>query len=130
MPPPPPDVAITGLIIDARGMDLRTGMTPRILKADGEVLLDMHRIDIDRMMDIGMVGYATTMEEARGDSRVGPLPCVLRAADRGTEKIDVVLTDEAFDRIKNREELENILYKGKVTILLDKDSTAGKELGK
>ena len=66
----------TGLIVDCRGLGLKTAMSPVIQNVNGTKIYGHKNLDFDKIISIGMVDYATTPENS---SRAGSNPLVIKA---------------------------------------------------
>lgn len=78
--PPKP---YTGLIVDARGLDLQPSMSPRIVARDGRIVYSAASSDTSYIAQYGLVGYGKDLDQAKISDRVGGKsanPYVVRAA--------------------------------------------------
>lgn len=66
----------TGLIIDCRGLGLKTAMSPVIQNANGTKIYGHKNLDVDKIISIGMVDYASSPENV---SRAGSKPLIVKA---------------------------------------------------
>ncbi|MGC8861810.1 MAG: hypothetical protein ACP5R5_03435 [Armatimonadota bacterium] len=102
---PVPEGAYTSLVIDASGFKLDKSLTSRIFRRDGSevwgTLKNLKDEDYTLLEERGMVGYATTVEEAKSNPRCGARPLVVRAVDmQGTPlRSNTVVSDEDAERI-------------------------------
>ena len=103
-PDAPPAVYVppkpyTGLIVDARGLDLQPSMSPRIVDRDKRIIYSAASSDSDYVAKYGLVGYGKSRDKAMHSDRIGgenANPFVVKAADiTGSYKSDIVL--ENFD---------------------------------
>ncbi len=86
---------ITGLIIDASGLGIKPAMAPRIYSEGGEILYGMQDVDGSYLTRFGMVGYARSIDQAKGLDRIGANPMIIRAqAAKGTHQCDVTISKE------------------------------------
>lgn len=92
--PPKP---YTGLIVDARGLDLQPSMSPRIVARNGRTVYSAASSDTGYVARYGLVGYEKNGDSARRSDRVGgdeANPFVVKAADvTGLYRGDAVLND-------------------------------------
>jgi hypothetical protein len=72
----------TGLIIDARGLDLNRSMSPAIRRRDGTVVWNGGEASPDYVISEGIVTYAATMQQALDQQRAGARPLVVKAVAR------------------------------------------------
>jgi hypothetical protein len=86
----------TGIIIDTRGLGVERSMSPLVRKTDGSEVWGRLDINLDFVIEKGIVGYARSLEEARENSRAGSNPLIIRAVGRAGGKFnsDAVVTDE------------------------------------
>ena len=85
----------TSLIIDCTGYKLDRCMSPKIRRADGSEVWGTVKADYDFVEECGIVVYATSLEEAKKNSRSGSNPLILKATGRAGGKFysDPVITD-------------------------------------
>jgi len=117
LPEAEPDVTYTGLILDARGLNVQRAMGPRIVDEDGRVLYpDPNRVpDMTYLQDHGMAAYVT---DARNQPRSGDHPLtiwVIRLAGPGHD--DLVISRKSARRIMEAEAQDGFLSRWAVTIL-------------
>ena len=103
--PDPPALTVsddtyTSLVIDATGLKLDKAMSAKILRKDGSevwgTLKDLKDEDYAILDERGMVGYVTTIEDAKLNSRCGPRPLVVKAVDTQGSRLrsDPSVSDE------------------------------------
>ena len=99
-PDAPPAVYVppkpyTGLIVDARGLDLQPSMSPRIVARDERIIYSAASSDSNYVAEYGLVGYGKDRDQAMRSDRIGgenANPFVVKAADiTGLYKSDIVL---------------------------------------
>ncbi|MEE2659842.1 MAG: hypothetical protein VX733_15140 [Candidatus Latescibacterota bacterium] len=99
-----PPVPYTGLVVDARGSDLKPSMSPRILDDSGRVIYSAAHVDRDYATQIGIVGYLRDLETAIAGDRVGGAsghPMIVDATNTaGLHNSDVVVTRDLGTRIR------------------------------
>ncbi len=92
----------SSVIIDTRGYKVERDMAPKIRRRDGsEVWGTIQGVNLDYVIEHGIVVYAHSMEEARRQARAGRNPLELHAVGqaRGPFPADAVLSDEDADRL-------------------------------
>lgn len=90
----------TGVIVDATGLGADRALWPRLLDQDGSVLYGNYDLSDDFLYNEGAVQYATSLEEAKGLSRAGSNPLVVKAsATQGAYKADLVLGGGAAKKL-------------------------------
>jgi hypothetical protein len=121
---PPPAAAdgaagsYTGLILDARGLDVQRAMGPRIVDEDGEVLYPdpRHVPEKSYLEDHGMAAYASSAEEAPRSGSHPLLVQAIRAAGPGHD--DLVISRETARQIREANQQSGFLSRWAVSILI------------
>lgn len=85
--------AFTGLVIDARELDVKPALLPKILSESGEEIYGTNYVIREEAKQIGLVAYRKGIDVAVKDMRVGPMPLVIRALQTGAAKTDIVVSD-------------------------------------
>jgi hypothetical protein len=115
-----PTGVFTGLIIDARGLNVRPAMAPKILDESGSELYGSRNVDRDWAVKTGMVGYDKDINRAKSNERVTNNPMVLKAEKAsGANKADVVLTNDAATQLRNAATNQSFLTQCKVMFIVD-----------
>jgi hypothetical protein len=125
-PPPPmpklepgqkkePDVANTGLVIDARGLKLMPALAPRVLDDAGKALYTIDSLSLEARKTAGVASYVQSLEEAQKSMKAGDKPLVLKAAK--AKGADLQLTPDDAKKL-NAMNL-SFLSEGKVVIVLN-----------
>jgi len=115
-----PSGVFTGLIIDARGLNIRPAMAPKILDQSGSELYGSRNVDRDWAVKIGMVGYDKDVTRAKANDRVTNNPLVLKAEKAsGANKADVVLTNDAATQLRDAAANQSFLNQCKVMFIVD-----------
>jgi hypothetical protein len=118
-PAPAPNVTYTGLILDARGLDVQRAMAPRIVDEDGRVLYPdpNHVPDMTFLQDHGMAAY---VKDAQDTPRSGAHPLniwVVRLTGPGHD--DLVISRKSARRLMDAEEQDGFLSRWAVSVLLN-----------
>ena len=112
----------TGLIVDARGLDLRPSMSPRVIDENGRVIYDGSHVDRAYAVDIGVVGYDRDMQRALVSERLGgddAHPFVVRAERvAGLFNGDVVISKDSGIRVLMANMEGSFLSECRVTFVL------------
>jgi hypothetical protein len=77
--PAPAGVSYTGLIVDCRGLSLRSSPSPKLWSERGEEVFGTISVPDDFLQDQGIVAYPHSLEAARNSARIGVRPLVIRA---------------------------------------------------
>ena len=89
----PAKTAVTGLVVDATGLDFEPVLAPQIHSPDGRALYGPETVARAYVQQYGVVGYSLSLAEAQGDTRVGDRPLTVRASrvayyDKGILMLD------------------------------------------
>jgi hypothetical protein len=113
-------VIYTGVLIDARNIDLNPALFPRILNEDGRVVYGPEFLISTFAAQRGSVGYYDQMMPAQNDDRVGLNPIrinALRAS--GRDSTDLIISDADALRLHGSLENLKLLERCRVVILTD-----------
>lgn len=117
--PPKP---FTGLVIDARGMDLRPGLSPRVLGPEGREIYSGAFVDPAYAASIGVVGYQRDWEQALASDRLGSeerRPLTIKAVGvAGQYRTDAVVSEENRVRIAMADAAGGFLRQCRVVFVL------------
>lgn len=104
----------TGLVVDARGLNVKPALAPKLVDASGNAVYGIDCLSSDAKKSAGVAAYAKNLDEAKKNMRVGDRPLVLKAAkvDQGT---DLVLAAEDIKRLA--ESNNSYLAEGRVVIV-------------
>jgi hypothetical protein len=110
----------TGLIIDARGANLRPAMAPKILDEQGNEVYGTGYVDREYAVQIGVVGYEKDLNRAKSNERVTNNPLVVKALKSGgATNCDVIISNRDAQTVLNAAQNMNFMEKCKVMIILD-----------
>jgi len=86
----------TGLIIDARELNVEPGKSPKVYDTKGHEIYGTVNINPDFVIEKGIVQYQRTIGDAIRELTAGDNPIVVRAQNRGNHpyKADVVISVE------------------------------------
>lgn len=128
-PPEPPQQSVspdsgsgyTGVIIDCKGLGVAPGMSPSIVDSNGkEVYIAERPVDPDMVVNIGIVAYARSLNEAKTNSRVGKNPLVIRASRAGGKtKVDAVISTQNAQILLQADAGKTFLSEAKVIFVID-----------
>ena len=115
-----PQGGYTGLIVDARGLQARPALVPRVLDEDGRELYGPTAAGRQAAVEHGMAVYHFAMEAARLDPRAGGRPLQVRAVRTvGANRTDVVLADPETALLREGLAGSKALDRCRVVIVLD-----------
>ena len=111
---------ITGVIIDARGLNARPAMAPRILDQNGNSIYGPGKYSRKYAVENGVAGYSKTLEAAQKDQRVMGNPMVVKGvATSGTNKTDITISNADVSKIDLANRNYKVLNDCRVLILID-----------
>jgi len=84
----------TGLIVDARNLNLKSSFSPRVYDEAGNIIYGNKYIDPDFAISQGMVDYSSLNVALGGSTRVGTKPLVVRAIRVVDNDFNVVISNE------------------------------------
>ncbi len=112
--------SVTGVIIDARGLNARPAMAPRILDQQGSAVYGPGKYSREYAVTNGVVGYSKTLESAQKDPRVMGNPLVLKGiATAGANRTDITISNADVSKLDSANRSYNVLQDCRVLILLD-----------
>jgi hypothetical protein len=95
-------------------------MAPKIVTEDGQEVYGTSYVSRDYAVQVGVVGYAKSIDQAKTNDRIKDNPLIvkgLRAS--GTNKTDIVISAQDASAIKRAASSMNFMEKCKVMIVLD-----------
>lgn len=121
-PPPavPAAVVYTGLVVDARGMQARPAMSPKIVDESGQEVYGTIIVDREFAVQQGVSGYARDLTSAQGNARVTNNPLTVKGVKaQGAGKSDIIISNA--DAAALRAAADNLAFmkKCRVMIVLD-----------
>ncbi|MEK6726005.1 MAG: LPP20 family lipoprotein [Deltaproteobacteria bacterium] len=111
-------VNYSGLIIDAREVEVKPALMPKVLNEKGEVIYSSANMQKEEAVKTGVVGYAKEVDAARKHPRVTETPIILAALKgSGEKKSDVIISGRDAQVITTTEPTLGYLKKGRVMIV-------------
>jgi hypothetical protein len=110
----------TGLVVDAKGTDVRPAMAPKIRNEEGREVYGSAFVNRQYAVEQGMVGYLKDVGAAQGNPRVTDRPLLVKAirAD-GPNKTDLVIRNDDAQVLHSMKEHLTFLEKARVMVVLD-----------
>lgn len=100
-----PQTAVTGLVVNASGVNVKPALNPQIVSESGEEIYGFKKANRDFRRLNGLASYAPDMKDACLDKRVTEKPFVMKAKSLSKDKpcIIIVSNEEAqkFNDYKN-----------------------------
>jgi hypothetical protein len=110
----------TGLIVDARKLNLRPALIPKILNQKGELVYSQQSVDQKDLIKMGLVGYAKDVDAAAKNQRVTAEPYVIPGMNAtGEKKTDVVISNRDAQIVLTTAPYTGYLKNGRVMIVYD-----------
>ncbi|MFH2066968.1 MAG: LPP20 family lipoprotein [Pseudomonadota bacterium] len=112
--------AYTGLVVDARGLDAKPAMSPRVLDENGQEVYGAAFVSREYAVQQGMSGYSKNMDSASKNQRVTANPLIVKAIKtEGPGKTDLVINNTEASSLRGAHENLSFLKQCKVIIVVD-----------
>ncbi|MGA2330128.1 MAG: hypothetical protein ABSG75_00050 [Syntrophales bacterium] len=119
-PPAPAGDVFTGMVVDARGLQARPAMAPKVLDENGKEVYGSMNVDKEFAVQQGMSGYARDLTAAQSNPRVTNNPVSVKGVKtEGPGKSDIVISNADADKIRGAADNMTFLKKCRVMIVLD-----------
>ena len=106
----------TGLVVDCRGLGLKTAASPVIKNINGTKIYGHKNLDIDKIISQGMVDYVSDPEKI---SRAGSHPLIVKAVALENFNCNPVVSIEDSNRILIENYVTKFLKELSVVFLFD-----------
>lgn len=119
-PKAPARIVYTGLVIDARGIQARPAMSPKVLDENGQEVYGSMQVDREFAVQQGMSGYARDLTAAQSNPRVTNDPVTVKGLRTvGAGRSNIVISNADAQMIKSAAENLTFLKKCRVMVVLD-----------
>lgn len=119
-PAPAGPAAYTGMVVDARGIQARPAMSPRVFDEDGKEVYGSANVDREYAVQQGMSGYARDLTAAQSNQRVTANPVTVKALrSSGAGKSDLIISNVDAQQIRDSAENMTFMKKCRVMVVLD-----------
>jgi hypothetical protein len=119
-PAPAGPAAYTGMVVDARGIQARPAMSPRVFDEDGKEVYGSANVDREYAVQQGMSGYARDLNAAQSNQRVTANPITVKAIrSSGAGKSDLIISNADAQQIRSAGENMTFMKKCRVMVVLD-----------
>jgi hypothetical protein len=119
-PAPPAPIVYTGMVVDARGVQARPAMLPRVFDEDGKEVYGSANVDREFAVKQGMSGYTHDLTAAQSNQRVTANPVIVRALKTsGPGKSDIIISNADAQKIRSLEADTAFMKQCRVMIVLD-----------
>jgi len=110
----------TGLVVDARGLNSRPAMSPKIFDENGQEVYGSGYVSREFAVQEGMTGYTKDLTAAQTNPRVSNEPFMVKGLrTEGPGRSDVVISNADAARIRSASENLSFLKKCRVMIVSD-----------
>ena len=117
---PAAPVTYTGMVVDARGIQARPAMSPRVFDEDGKEVYGSANVDREYAVQQGMSGYARDLTAAQSNQRVTANPVTIKALKTsGPGKSDLIISNADAQQVRASVENASFMKQCKVMIVLD-----------
>jgi len=118
--PAPTAEVFTGMVVDARGLQARPAMAPKVLDENGKEVYGSMNVDKEYAVQQGMSGYARDLTAAQSNPRVTNNPISVKGIKtEGPGRADIMISNADADKIRGASENLTFLKKCRVMIVLD-----------
>jgi hypothetical protein len=113
-------VVYTGMVVDARGLQARPAMSPKVIDESGKEVYGSVNVDREYAVQQGMSGYARDLTAAQSNPRVTNNPISIKGIKtEGPGRSDVVISNADAEKIRGTLDNLTFLKKCRVMIVLD-----------
>jgi len=118
--PTPAPATYTGLVVDARGLNARPAMSPKLLDESGQEVYGSAYVSREFAVQQGMAGYAKDLTASQTNPRVTNEPLTVKGLrTEGAGRCNLVITNADAAKIRGASENLSFLKKCRVMIVLD-----------
>ena len=110
----------TGMVVDARGLQAKPAMSPKVLDENGKVVYGTLIVNKDYAVKDGICGYSRGLEQAQSNQRVANNPVVVKGIRaEGAAQSDIIISNDDAQNMRKIKENQTLLQKCRVMIVLD-----------
>ncbi|MGA8178640.1 MAG: hypothetical protein WB792_01175 [Desulfobacterales bacterium] len=110
----------TGLVIDARGLDIRPAMVPKIIDENHQEVYGSAFVSREYAVQQGMSGYGKDLEEILHNRRVSDHPLVVKGLKVvGSGHSEIVISNADASKLRSTSDSLSFLKKCRVVIVID-----------
>ncbi len=112
--------ALTGLIVDARNIQARAALFPKIVDENDQDVYGFTMVDRDYVIQQGMSGYLKDLSAAQTNPKVAPNPIVVKGIKtNGPGRVSIVISNDDAQKIRASADSVAVMKKAKVIIILN-----------
>jgi hypothetical protein len=113
-------IPYTGILVDARGLDLDPALFPKILNEDGQEVYGLGFVLRPYAVERGLISYVTSPQEAYQLDRIGMNPLRVSALRvTGRNRSDLVIPNPEAQRVHSQRNLK-LLERCQVVVVVDR----------
>jgi hypothetical protein len=117
---PSAGLVYTGMVVDARGMQTRPAMSPKILDENGQEVYGSVIVEREFAVQQGMSGYARDLTSAQNNARVTNNPLTVKGIKaQGAGKSDIIISNADAAALRSAADNLSFMKKCRVMIVLD-----------
>jgi len=110
----------SGLVVDARKLQIRPALIPKIMDQNGELIYSAENLLQKDAVKMGVVGYAKDVDAAKKNQRVTDKPFVIKGIQAtGQKRTDVVINNRDANIVQGSDKYTSYLKNGRVLIVYD-----------
>jgi len=113
-------IVYTGLVVDARGIDVRPAMAPNVMDEKGQEVYGSAFVSREFAVQQGMSGYARDLTAAQSNTRVTNNPLTVKGLrTEGSGRSNIVVSNADAANLRSASEHLSFLKKCRVMIVVD-----------
>jgi len=113
-------IVYTGLVVDARGIDVRPAMAPKVIDEKGQEVYGSAFVSREFAVQQGMSGYARDLTAAQSNTRVTNNPLTVKGLrTEGSGRSNIVVSNADATNLRSASEHLSFLKKCRVMIVVD-----------
>jgi len=112
--------SFTGLVVDARGLNAKPAMSPRVVDENGQEIYGAAYVSREYAVQQGVSGYSKNMDSAVSNKRVTNNPLIVKGIKTaGPGKSDIMISNAEASKLKGSPENLAFMKKCRVLIVVD-----------
>lgn len=113
---PAPEADPSGVVVNAKGLNVLPALAPRLLDEAGKELFSAAAVTKDALKRHGVAVYSRSLDKALKNDRVGAKPWVIKAQKVAADQADLVIAAADASKLS---QLAAILADGRLVIVTD-----------
>ena len=110
----------TGLVVDARGLNARPAMSPKIIDETGKEVYGSAYVSREFAVQQGMSGYAKELTAAQKNQRVTNNPLTVKGlSTKGSGRSNIIISNADAAKLRSASENLSFMRKCRVMIVVD-----------